>query len=65
MFSDNYGLLTDDPDYSGEEDRFLLLGLSANLRTLVVAHCNVSAKLFFPAIFPLVALCSSGFPIRL
>lgn len=39
VFSDNYGLLIDDPDHSGEEDRFLLLGLSANLRTLVVAHC--------------------------
>lgn len=39
MFSDNYGLLIDDPDHSGEEDRFLLLGLRANLRTLVVAHC--------------------------
>jgi len=24
---------------SGEEDRFLLLGLSTRLRTLVVAHC--------------------------
>lgn len=39
VFSDDYGLLIDDPDHSGEEDRFLLLGLSANLRTLVVAHC--------------------------
>ncbi len=39
VFSDHYGLLIDDPDHSGEEDRFLLLGLSASLRTLVVAHC--------------------------
>ena len=39
VFSDDYGLLIDDPDHSGAEDRFLLLGLSANLRTLVVAHC--------------------------
>jgi len=39
VFSDEYGLLIDDPDHSGEEDRFLLLGLSATLRTLMVAHC--------------------------
>ena len=39
VFSDDYGLLIDDPDHSGEEDRFLLLGLSAILRTLTVAHC--------------------------
>lgn len=39
VFSDDYGLLIDDPDHSVEEDHFLLLGLSANLRTLVVAHC--------------------------
>lgn len=39
VFSDDYGLLIDDPNHSGEEDRFLLLGLSASQRTLVVAHC--------------------------
>ena len=39
VFSDDYGVLIDDPNHSGEEDRFLLLGLSAGLRTLVVAHC--------------------------
>ena len=39
VFSDHYGLLIDDPEHSGEWDRFLLLGLSASLRTLVVAHC--------------------------
>lgn len=39
LFSDDYGLLIDDPDHSGEEDRFLLLGLSASQRALVVAHC--------------------------
>jgi uncharacterized DUF497 family protein len=39
VFSDDYGLLIDDPDHSGEEGRFLLLGLSATLRTLMVAHC--------------------------
>lgn len=39
VFSDDYALLIDDPDHSEEEDRFLLLGLSATLRTLMVAHC--------------------------
>ena len=27
------------PDYSDEEDRFVLLGLSSKLRPLVVCHC--------------------------
>jgi hypothetical protein len=31
--------LLDDPDHSTDEDRFALLGLSAPLRILVVAHC--------------------------
>jgi uncharacterized DUF497 family protein len=28
-----------DPDHSVDEDRFLLLGMSAALRVLVVVHC--------------------------
>jgi uncharacterized protein len=28
-----------DPDHSGDEDRFLLLGISFKLRVLVVCHC--------------------------
>ena len=28
-----------DPDHSADEDRFILLGLSFRLRTLVVCHC--------------------------
>lgn len=32
-------LLLDDPDHSEAEDRFLLIGLSQQLRILVVAHC--------------------------
>lgn len=38
-FSDEHALLIDDPDHSEEEDRFVLLGLSASLRLLVVVHC--------------------------
>jgi uncharacterized DUF497 family protein len=37
-FADEHGLLMADPDHSEDEDRFLLLGLSANLRLLVVCH---------------------------
>ena len=39
VFVDENALLIDDPDHSGEEDRFILLGLSAKLRALVVCHC--------------------------
>ena len=39
VFLDDHALLLDDPDHSGREDRFILLGLSAALRSLVVCHC--------------------------
>ena len=38
VFSDERGLFLDDPDHSTGEERFILLGLSAALRTLVVVH---------------------------
>jgi uncharacterized DUF497 family protein len=38
-FSDEHGLLIDDPEHSDDEDRFVLLGMSAALRILVVGHC--------------------------
>jgi len=37
-FADEHGLLMADPDHLEEEDRFLLLGLSAKLWLLVVCH---------------------------
>jgi len=37
VFYDDRALLRDDPDE--DEERFVLLGLSATLRTLVVCHC--------------------------
>lgn len=37
-FADEHGLSMADPDHSEDEDRFLLLGLSAKLRLLVVCH---------------------------
>lgn len=39
VFADDRGILLDDPDHSADEDRFALIGLSAPLRILVVAHC--------------------------
>jgi uncharacterized DUF497 family protein len=39
VFTDERALLLEDPEHSADEDRFLLLGLSAALRTLVVCHC--------------------------
>lgn len=39
VFSDDNALFMHDPDHSEDEDRFLLLGLSAIARLLVVCHC--------------------------
>ena len=38
-FYDENAIEVPDPDHSDDEDRFLLLGLSARLRVLVVCHC--------------------------
>jgi uncharacterized DUF497 family protein len=38
VFSDENGLLLDDPEHSEDESRFLLMGLSSFLRILVVSH---------------------------
>ncbi len=40
VFSDEHGLLIDDPEHSLDEDRFVLLGVSATSRLLVVVHCH-------------------------
>ena len=39
VFLDEQALLLEDPDHSSGEDRFILLGLSAAVRMLVVCHC--------------------------
>jgi len=39
VFSDERALLIDDPEHSDHEARFVILGLSVALRTLVVCHC--------------------------
>jgi uncharacterized DUF497 family protein len=39
VFFDEQALLIADPDHSEHEERFVLLGLSSALRTLVVCYC--------------------------
>ena len=39
VFIDENALFLSDADETDEEDRFVLLGLSATLRLLVVSHC--------------------------
>lgn len=39
VFYDERALLIGDPDHSDDEDRFVLIGMSLALRTLVVCHC--------------------------
>ncbi len=38
VFADEHAILIGDPGHSQAEDRFVLLGLSGDLRTLVVCH---------------------------
>ena len=38
-FFDEHARLIDDPDHSGEEQRFVLLGYSFSARCLTVSHC--------------------------
>ena len=41
VFSDDYALILPDPDQSSvDEERLLLIGMSASLRVLVVVHCE-------------------------
>ena len=39
VFFDESAIEFFDPDHSKKEDRFLMLGLSCRLRTLVVSYC--------------------------
>ncbi|MCL2529345.1 MAG: BrnT family toxin [Coriobacteriia bacterium] len=39
VFSDANARVIADPDYSDDEDRFIILGISNKLRLLVVCHC--------------------------
>ncbi|MCX7043627.1 MAG: BrnT family toxin [Gammaproteobacteria bacterium] len=44
VFSDDRAKLIDDPDHSESEPRFVLLGLSAKLRLVLVCHCYRSKE---------------------
>ena len=39
VFFDDNAIEYDDPEHSDEEDRFILVGRSYQLRVLVVCHC--------------------------
>lgn len=39
-FSDEDAIVLPDPEHSGSEERFILLGMSVALRVLVVIHCE-------------------------
>lgn len=39
VFSDPYARVIDDPDHSGQEQRFVIIGMSMGARTLTVCHC--------------------------
>ena len=44
VFYDDDALLITDPEHSAQEERFILLGLSAKARMLLVCHCYRSAE---------------------
>ena len=39
VFYDDYAILVEDEDPNEPEERFVLLGMSTGMRTLVVCHC--------------------------
>ena len=39
VFFDENAKVIHDPEHSDDEDRFIILGLSVNVRMLVVIHC--------------------------
>jgi len=43
VFHDEFALQFFDDDHSSNEDRFLLLGMSASAKLLLVAHCERKA----------------------
>jgi uncharacterized DUF497 family protein len=39
VFHDPFARIIDDPEHSGAENRFILLGMSHKLNVLIVCHC--------------------------
>ncbi len=44
VFSDELARLIPDPDHSVGEERFILMGLSSQLKLLLVSHCEVNSE---------------------
>lgn len=40
VFADELGRLMPDPDHSAGEERFILMGMSASAKLLIVCHCE-------------------------
>jgi uncharacterized DUF497 family protein len=40
VFADGLGRLISDPDHSEGEERFILMGMSSQLKLLTVCHCE-------------------------
>ena len=45
VFLDPNARMIFDPEHSGDEDRFILLGISSALRLLVVCHCYMEGEM--------------------
>jgi len=43
VFFDDYAIQFDDEEHSGQEERFILLGMSIKPQVLVVCHCERKA----------------------
>ena len=39
VFNDNNAILLDDENHFNDEERFVIIGISGNLRLLIVCHC--------------------------
>ncbi|KAF3984326.1 MAG: BrnT family toxin [Methylococcales symbiont of Hymedesmia sp. n. MRB-2018] len=44
VFSDELARLIPDPGHSVGEERFILMGLSSQLKLLLVSHCEVNSE---------------------
>ena len=42
VFLDDKALRFPDPDFPGDEARFIMLGMSASLRALIVCQCRIA-----------------------
>ena len=48
VFRDDQARLIDDPDHSGDEDRFILLGLSSGLKFISARKASSSEMKLYP-----------------